>query len=578
MAADGRRKLNGPQTAGRDLRNLSEPVHTIRFEADHTVTARDGTALMADVYRPNADGKFPALLAVSCYPRQIQNSGAPLGFVEAGATDFWVTRGYGHVIANTRGTGGSGGTYSWLDETERQDLADLVEWVAGQPWCDGNVGMIGISYFAMAQLAAAIEAPPHLKAIFPVAATADIYEAAWHHGLLSSTFISAWISGVATLSNKPNKLFRNPIVDGISNVLRSTPLHDRFAHLNGEAALSALGSVMRAEFDQHPWGELLDDVSVNHQIRDDWWQDRNLLDLIDGCTIPTYLGCDWENVPLHLPSTFPLWQTLHTTAPVRVGMLGAQGLTWPWESLHTEALAWFDHWLKGHDTGIMDGPAIRYWLPGADEFVSTDSWPPSESSLKPMTLRADGVLDVDGSREGSLSYRHQPSEVTRPKGAPAPSLGSKLTWDSDVISEDLDVVGDAELVLDAVITATDTAWIVTLQDIDEAGNATDVTAGWLRASHRLVDESASRPGAPVLPSTSLTAIQPGELTRYRIPLVTTARRFHAGHRIRLVVASDDTTNGHPAIMSFHHQSVAEPSTNTIMATSRLLLPVLEQLS
>ena len=92
-----------------------------------------------------------------------------MGFIEAGATDFWVPRGYVHVIANLRGTGGSGGTFGFFDGQERHDMYDLVEWAAAQPWCDGNVGMIGISYFAMTQLEAAVERPPHLKAIFPVA-------------------------------------------------------------------------------------------------------------------------------------------------------------------------------------------------------------------------------------------------------------------------------------------------------------------------------------------------------------------------------------------------------------------------
>src|SRR5205823_1280729 len=141
------RRLNGPQTTGRTYRNLSPAQFAIGTEPNVGVPTRDGVQLLADVHRPDAEGRFPALVAASCYPRQIQNTGAPLGFVEAGATDFWVPRGYVHVIANVRGTGGSGGTYSWLDQTEREDMYDLVEWTAAQPWCDGRVGMIGISYF-----------------------------------------------------------------------------------------------------------------------------------------------------------------------------------------------------------------------------------------------------------------------------------------------------------------------------------------------------------------------------------------------------------------------------------------------
>lgn len=572
-AHDGARRLNGPQTTGRELRNLSQPEFDINLSPDQDVVVRDGTVLRADVYTPATHAKVPALLAVSCYPRQIQNSGAPLGFVEAGASDFWVSRGYGHVIANTRGTGGSAGTYSWLDETERQDVADLVEWVATQEWCDGNVGMIGISYFAMTQLAGAIERPDHLKAIFPVATTGDVFEAAWHNGLLSSTFVSAWIAGVATLAGRSDHAFRNVAVDVASRLLRTNVIHERFQHLNGEAALSALGVVMRAHFPEEPWGALLEDVSINHQLRDDWWEERNLARLIEGCTIPTYLGCDWENVPLHLPSTFGLWETLNQSAAVRVGMLGAGGLTWPWESLHTEALGWFDHWLKGRDTGIMDGPPIRYWLPGADEFREAEQWPPEGVTLVGYSLGADGVLVEEDREAGCRSYRYEPQTLPRPKGAPPSSLPTMLMWETGDLVEDVDVVGDSELLLDAAISATDTAWIVTLQDVSPDGSVEDVTAGWLRACMKAVDEQASRPGRPVLPSTAPTVVVPHELTSYRIPLVSTARRFVRGHRIRIVIASDDTTKGHPAIMGFHHQAPGIQSTNTVFGSSKLLLPI-----
>ncbi len=159
----GQRQLTGPQTTGREYRNLSEPSHGVRCDQDVVVVMRDGVELLADVHRPEGDGRFPALIAASPYPRQIQDLGAPMGFIEAGASDFWVPRGYVHVIANLRGTGGSGGTFGFFDAQERRDLHDLVEWAAVQPWCDGSVGMIGISYFAMAQLEAAVERPPRAE-------------------------------------------------------------------------------------------------------------------------------------------------------------------------------------------------------------------------------------------------------------------------------------------------------------------------------------------------------------------------------------------------------------------------------
>lgn len=567
----GQRRLNGPQTTGRTYRNLSEPQHGTVTELDTQVTVRDGTVLVADVLRPDTDDPVPALIAASCYPRQIQNSGAPLGFVEAGASDFWVPRGYGHVLANVRGTGGSGGTYTWLDETERQDMADLVEWTAAQPWCDGNVGMIGISYFAMTQLAAAIERPPHLRAIFPVATTADVYEAVWHNGVLSTTFASAWIAGVGILADKGDELFRNKVVGVAEHLLKSKRVHEKFEHLNGEAAISSLSEVMRAHYDRS-FDELWTDV-VSHPTRGAFWDSRNMAALAERIDVPVYLGCDWENVPLHLPSTFVLWKALAGRVPARMGMLGKNGLTWPWESLHVEALAWFDHWLKDADTGILDGPPVRYWLPGADEFREADTWPPTGTTTVELALRADGSLARDEGTAGHRRYEFLAPTVLRPKGAPTPALPDRLVWDTEVLAADVDVVGELEIVLDATTTALDTAWMVTVQDV-AADEIEDITAGWLRASLRTIDDAASHPGAPVLPLDRAVAVDPGTMTRYRIPLCPNARRFQRGHRIRVILTSNDQSDDAPAMMKFRHAPVGDAAIHTIASSSRLVLPVL----
>ena len=132
----GQRRLNGPQTTGREYRNLSQPAHAMAHDDDIAVPMRDGVTLMADVHRPVGPGQYPVLVAASPYPRQIQNLGAPAGFIEAGATDFFVPRGYVHVIANCRGTSGSGGTFGFFDSQERHDMHDLVEWAGEQAWSD----------------------------------------------------------------------------------------------------------------------------------------------------------------------------------------------------------------------------------------------------------------------------------------------------------------------------------------------------------------------------------------------------------------------------------------------------------
>jgi predicted acyl esterase len=567
------RALNGPQDTGREYRNLSAPQFGITHLINQRVPMRDGVDLMADVHRPDAAARFPALIAASPYPRQMQDLGAPAGFIEAGATDFWVPRGYVHVIANLRGTGGSGGVFGFMDAQERLDMHDLVEWAAAQPWCDGNVGMIGISYFAMTQLEAAVERPPHLRAIFPIAATADLYEAASHHGLTSSAFITPFLSMMGLTSDRSDAFWRrNPVIAVARRILNTPRVHRKFATMNGEAAVTMMRQLLKLPHDPHPWDDLWLDTMVKHPLRDAWWEERNLLPLLSEVDIPVYLGCDWENVPLHLPSTFTAWKALAHNPNVRMALLGRYGLTWPWESLHHEALAWYDHWLKGADTGIMAGPPVRYVLPGADGWHASDTWPPP-ATYRRWALRADGALSDDEGEPGTREYLTLGAGLNRVKPSPI-DPPSMLTWTSEPLDTALDVVGDIELRLEASATAADTAWIVTLRDLDPEGAATDVTAGWLRASLRTVADAASHEGAPVVRCEVAVAVPAGQTLTYRIPLVPNARRFAAGHRVQLVLTSDDQNPASPAIMDFRHASVGTSSVNSVSSGSRLLLPVL----
>jgi putative CocE/NonD family hydrolase len=566
----GQRRLNGPQTTGRHFQHLSRPQFRITTELDQRVDCASGVTLLADVLRPDTDGAVPALVAASPYPRQIQNSGAPLGFVEAGASDFWVPRGYAHVIANVRGTGGSTGTYGFLDEGERRDLFDLIEWTAVQPWCNGQVGMIGISYFAMAQLAAAIERPPHLQALFCLATTADPFELISHNGAVNSTFVGNWLQALGVVNSRDPRTFRSAGLGIAETLLKSPGLHSRFAHFNGESAMKLLSQVGRVPYEAVPWDELYEQLLIEHPHRDAFWDERDSLSRLDRVQVPTYLGCDWENVSVHLPSTFTTWHALKDRVPTRMGVLGKDGLTWPWESLHVEALAWFDHWLKGIDTGIMDGPPVRYWLPGADEWQACEDWPPPGTGFEALALRTDGTLGTDEGTPGERSYLCVPPALRRPHAHP-PTLPASLTWDTVPFPDDLDIAGPIELQLHASTSATDTAWMVTLQVIAADGEVTDLTAGWLRAAFRDVDDEASSPGSPMLPCRRAEVIPPGEPVAYRIPVVPTARRVMRGERIRLILASDDRTDG-PARFGLSHSPPSHAALNRVLSGSRLLLP------
>ena len=373
----------------------------MRSDQDVAAVMRDGVELLADVHRPDDDGRFPALISASPYPRQIQDLGAPMGFIEAGASDFWVPRGYVHVIANLRGTGGSGGTFGFFDAQERRDLHDLVEWAAAQPWCDGNVGMIGISYFAMSQLEAAVERPPHLKAIFPVAVTTDLYEAAMHHGLFSSGFVTPFLAMVGLTSARSDHFWRSALVDaarGRAAHAAAAPQvrHDERRVVDRRSCTPRSSSTTtrtRGTTCGGPWRSSTRCVTSGGTS-------GTCCRCSTGSRFPRTSAVTGRTSRCTCPRRFRPCGALTNAPVVRVGMLGEFGLTWPWESLHVEALAWFDHWLKDRDTGILDGPAIRYWMPGADEWRTSDTWPPTGVVGRPMSLRADGELGDDEGTPG----------------------------------------------------------------------------------------------------------------------------------------------------------------------------------
>ena len=572
----GQRLLNGVQTTGRDYRNLSEPEFTTRRTNNVGIAVRDGTRLLADLFQPYAEGRFPALLSFSAYPRQIQDMGAPLGFIEAGATDFFVPRGYVHVIANARGTSGSGGTWTFFDAQEREDLYDLIEWIAAQPWCNGQVGMLGVSYFAMAQLAAAVTKPPHLKAIAPLLSTDDLYEAIWHNGLLNSGFFSAWLSAVGVLSQRPDAFWRSRRISLLRELLHTPAVHAKIQHLNGEAIVTVLKNVIHSHYPEQPFGELWRAAAVEHPVRDAFWEARNTRPLLGSIDIPVYLGAEWDNVPMHLPSTFPAWAALRGNRHVRMALLQPGGFSWPWESLHYEVLAWYDHWLKGRDTGITDGPAIRYQMPGTGEWREAADWPPPQATLTPYNLRSDAVLGDAEPAAGHREYLHILAGSGEPSNANAHTLPERLAWDTAPFSEPVEFAGEIELTLQAKITALDTSWIAVLYDVPPQGEAVAITAGWLRASLSEIDLDKSRLGAPVLPCRQPKAILPGRATTYRIPLVPNARHLPAGHRLRLVIASADEAGKSPTVLGFTHTVVHESSMNTVLNHSQLWLPLLSQ--
>lgn len=143
------------------------------------------------------------------------------------------------------------------------------------------------------------------------------------------------------------------------------------------------------------------------------------------------------------------------------------------------------------------------------------------------------------------------------------------------MTELLDIAGNIELRLDATITALDTAWIAVLYDVAPDGAQTVLSAGWLRAMLRTVNEPDSVPGAPVIECREPAAIDVGEPVTYRIPIAPNARRVSPGHRLRLTLTSSDQAKDAPKVLGFTHTPLGGSSVNTVHSSSRLLLPVID---
>jgi uncharacterized protein len=487
--------------------------------------------------------------------------------IEAGQTEFWVPRGYAHVIVNVRGTCGSQGTYRLAGTPG--DLYDIVEWVAEQRWCTGKVGMIGVSYFAIEQYRAALEHPPHLVAIFPWSGTVDWYREIVHHGgIFSGRFLGMYFGALGMVSKRGGTMFRHRGFRALNRILQLPPVHRRFAEPPKDQ-LRAFNRILRLDYEPDPWDEIYLDIAVRHQLFDDFWTELDITDRLHEIDIPVYSGADWANTAFHLATPFLVWERLKR-APLRIVMPPRGCLQWPWESLHVEALAWYDHWLKGQDTGVLDGPPIRYWLHGAETWQQTETWPPNPEASTSLALSATGQLG--GPTEGkTTSYLCLPPTSQRGRNANPPWLPAALSWQTEPFTAEANLIGPSVLHLVAATNAADTDWFVKLRLLPARGTPMDLTQGWLRASHRELDPHRSTALRPYHPHTRRLPVPQNEPIDYDIEILPTAQRINVGDRLQLQLQSADDPAF--AMQAITHDQLGLPAINTVYDRSTLMLPM-----
>lgn len=498
-----------------------------RIASDFTVriAMRDGIELAADVFRPVAPGmKFPVLIAASPYQRQLQRTDVSVAQNEAGITEFWVPRGYVHVVVDVRGSNDSQGVFDLSGKVEQADLMEVVQWALDQPWCNGRVGMVGCSYFGRTQLQLAANQCPGLTAIFPYDAGNDAYrETYFHGGIPSSGYIKIWFGSVLpynTWSGRPE---------------------------DASGFGKHLGKLMRGERD----------------LQQDYYLDRSSAHRLKDITIPVYMGSDWNNFGLHLRGAYNAYEGV-TSQHKRLLIGPAPQPKRPFAVYHFEALRWYDHWLKGMDSGVLDGPPVNLYVQGENSWRSELAWPLPQTQWQQWHLTASQALAQDAGSAGVHSYT-----CAQPAWGDAPP---RLIYRSAALEEAMEVTGPLALHLVAESSAADTDWFVQLLDESPDGSTRLLTKGWLRASHRAVDPTKSRPFQPWHPHEQVQPLVPGEPCAFDIEIIATSNLFMAGHRVRLEIASSEQ----PA-MSGTHTALLNGATNTVhtgSSGSHLLLPVI----
>jgi putative CocE/NonD family hydrolase len=523
----------------------SEVVYDGWVRSSRYVTARDGTRLAIDVFRPTRKGtvateKLPVVWTHHRYQRAQREKGKVYTIVDSFPWLKDVLR-HGYVVAavDARGSGASFGQFEGMFSThETDDAYDVTEWLGTQPWSSGKVGMYGRSYLSFTQYLAASRKPPHLKAIFPEVGGTDMYELLYRGGIYHGPFIEMWSKVVRELDVDKPAL---PVDEDKNGALLKAAVEQHKANRNAADLYAAL-----------PFRDSADKTSGVQVFRD--WTPITFLKEIQESKIPTYLLDGWYD--RYVRDETILFNNLDNPKRLTIG---------PWT--HTqddrldfgaEHLRWWDYWLKGIDNGIMKEDPVHYFVIGASkgtEWRSAKAWPlPTERRTKywlgAKALGTAAPTEKGAKDEFTVDYSAAVSPDPRwTLGQTFPELSAHdakgLTWTTPPLSGAVEVTGHPVAHLWISSSAPDTDVFVYLEDINEKGESRYVSEGMLRASNRATaDPGYNLLGLPYhrgLKSDQAPLI-PGEPVELVIDLYPTSTLFAAGHRIRVTVTGADDAN------------------------------------
>lgn len=492
------------------------PVEVIE-EPNVWIPMSDGARLAARMWRPADDHPVPALLEYLPYRKRF-------GTAERDAITHRYLAGHGYVClrVDLRGSGESDGVLT--DEYQPQELDDgleVIRWMADQPWCDGNIGMMGLSWGGFNALQIAALRPPALKAIVTCSSTDDRFSDDVHHmgGCLLGDNLS-WASVMFAYNSLP------PDPELVGSRWRDM----WFERLEGSG--------------------LWLDTWLRHQRRDDYWRHGSVCADYSAIVCPVYAVSGWADG--YSNAVFRLLANLDVP---RRGLIG------PWSHRYPhfgepgpaigflqDVVRWWDQWLKGIDTGIVDEPMLRVWMqdsvppttsydhrPG--RWVAERSWPSPRIETHALSLTATGAL-VDGDPGEPADLRIlSPLTVGLFAGkwcsyASGPDLahdqrqedGGALVFESSALEEPAEILGAPLVELEVHSNRPVAQVAVRLSDVAPGGKATRVTYGLLNLTHRDGSDDP-RP------------LEPGRPYPVTVPMNHIAQVFPAGHRLRLSIST-----------------------------------------
>ena len=478
---------------------VDQPDDGMTIERDVMVTTRAGYDIAANIYRPDQPGQYPVIISMGPYgkddlPAQYdglfshgQISVSPCAAFETPDPEYWTNVGYVVIAADSPGSGKSGGDLDLFGPIEAEAFYDLIEWAGVQPWSNGKVGLNGESYFGVIQWYVAALKPPHLAAIIPGEALSDIYRDVVRHGGIPSDFSVNWM--------------KYRIIPGLA-----------------------------------PGAELvrnIDEDMAEHPLFDDYW--ASWLPDLEQITVPAYVIASWPDQGLHTRGTLLAYEQLGSEQKwLEVHARKKWEFYYSRDSLERQR-RFYDQFLKGEPEDMEQQPAVRYEARTGfydGEIRHAADWPIPGRKPLDFYLGADSRLqDAPGKESDSLSY--EPLEE-----------GQQLSF-SHTFERDTEITGTARLDLwVSVADANDMDIYVGLAKLDRHGREVmmagyndvengHVASGWLRASHRELDEQRTTELRPFLTHKQEQKLQAGEVYSVSIEILPSSTLYRAGETLVL---------------------------------------------